>query len=97
MFAVDSDSTAVKAHDWDAEIDGEWEAPLVDNPVCEKATGCGLWKVPMISNPEYKGKWRAPTIDNPNYQGKWAPRKIVNPDFFEDLMPFKMTPIVGFI
>lgn len=41
------------------------------------------------------GKWRAPLIDNPNYQGKWAPRRIPNPDFFEDLMPFKMTPIVS--
>lgn len=34
-------------------------------------------------------------IDNPNYQGKWLPKKIRNPDFFEDLHPFRMTPIVS--
>ncbi|XP_017849363.1 calnexin isoform X2 [Drosophila busckii] len=89
------DPTASKPEDWDTEIDGEWEAPLVDNPVCEKAAGCGKWKTPLIPNPEYKGKWRAPMIENPNYQGKWSPRKIANPDFFEDLMPFKMTPITA--
>ncbi|XP_023164641.1 calnexin isoform X2 [Drosophila hydei] len=88
-----ADPTAIKPDDWDTEIDGEWEAPLVDNPACEKAPGCGKWKAPLIANPEYKGKWRAPMIENPNYQGKWAPRKIANPDFFEDLMPFQMTPI----
>ncbi|XP_062122493.1 calnexin isoform X1 [Drosophila sulfurigaster albostrigata] len=87
------DPTAEKPEDWDTEIDGEWEAPLVDNPACEKAPGCGKWQAPHIPNPEYKGKWRAPMIENPNYQGKWAPRKIANPDFFEDLMPFQMTPI----
>ncbi|KAG4072721.1 hypothetical protein HA402_001833 [Bradysia odoriphaga] len=92
------DANAVKPEDWDPEMDGEWEAPLVANPICEKAVGCGLWKAPMIANPKYKGKWRAPLIDNPNYQGKWAARKIENPDFFEDLHPFKMTTIaaVGF-
>lgn len=88
------DPNAVKPEDWDIEIDGEWEAPLVANPICEKAVGCGLWKAPMIANPKYKGKWRAPLIDNPNYQGKWAPRKIPNPDFYEDLQPFKMATIV---
>lgn len=92
-----ADPTAVKPDDWDTEIDGEWEAPLVDNPVCEKVAGCGKWKAPLIPNPEYKGKWRAPMIENPNYQGKWAPRKIDNPHFFEDLTPFKMTPIVSFV
>ncbi|KNC31585.1 hypothetical protein FF38_12733 [Lucilia cuprina] len=87
------DPSAVKPDDWDSDMDGEWEAPLVDNPVCEKAVGCGKWKAPLIANKEYKGKWRAPMIDNPNYRGKWTPRQILNPDFFEDLTPFKMTPI----
>lgn len=87
------DVNAVKPEDWDTEIDGEWEAPLVDNPVCEKAVGCGPWKAPLIQNKEFKGKWRAPLIDNPNYQGKWSPRRIPNPDFFEDLNPFAMTAI----
>lgn len=79
-------------------MDGEYEAPLIPNPSCDGAVGCGAWKAPLVSNPDYKGKWRAPLLDNPNYQGKWAPRKIPNPNFFEDLNPFRMTPIaaIGF-
>ncbi|XP_041049185.1 calnexin [Carcharodon carcharias] len=88
-----SDPDAEKPEDWDEEMDGEWEAPQVANPKCESAPGCGPWKVPMIDNPDHKGKWKAPMIDNPNYQGVWKPRKISNPDYFEDLHPFKMTPI----
>ncbi|XP_035906569.1 calnexin isoform X1 [Anopheles stephensi] len=89
------DSSAVKPDDWDNDMDGEWEPPLIPNPLCEKAVGCGLWKAPMVANPNYKGKWRPPLIANVNYQGKWAPRKIPNPDFFEDLTPFRMTPIAA--
>lgn len=89
------DPNAEKPGDWDNEIDGEWEAPLIPNPLCEKAVGCGLWKAPLVKNPVYKGKWRAAYIDNPNYKGKWSPRKISNPDFFEDPNPFKMTTIVS--
>lgn len=89
------DPNAQKPDDWDTEIDGEWEAPLVDNPICEKAVGCGQWKAPLVQNEKYKGKWRAPLIDNPNYQGKWSAKKIPNPDFFEDLNPFRMTPIAA--
>ncbi|XP_048399590.2 calnexin isoform X2 [Stegostoma tigrinum] len=87
------DPDAEKPDDWDEEMDGAWEAPQIANPLCESAPGCGPWKVPMIDNPDYKGKWKAPMIDNPNYQGVWKPRKISNPDYFEDLHPFKMTPI----
>ena len=79
--------------DWDNEMDGVWEPPLIKNPLCEN-NGCGEWKAAMIANPEYKGKWRAPLIDNPNYQGKWSPRRILNPHFFEDNDPFaRLTPI----
>lgn len=87
------DPEAIKPEDWDDEMDGEWEAPLINNPICAEAPGCGEWSAPMIDNPSYKGKWKAPMIDNPNYKGKWAPRKIPNPDYFEDLQPYKMTPI----
>lgn len=59
-----SDETAVKPADWDEEIDGVWEAPLVKNPLCED-NGCGKWEPPMIANPAYRGKWRAPLLDNP--------------------------------
>jgi len=76
-------------------MDGDWEAPLIPNPLCESAPGCGPWKPPHINNPNYKGKWHAPLIDNPNYKGKWKPRRIPNPDFFEDKNPFRMTDIVS--
>ncbi|XP_063635719.1 calnexin isoform X1 [Cydia splendana] len=90
------DPDAQKPSDWDEDMDGEWEAPLVDNPLC--TVGCGAWKPPMIPNPDYKGIWRAPLIPNPHYKGKWAPRKVPNPDYFHDDQPFRMTPIhaVGF-
>lgn len=88
------DPEAIKPADWDTDMDGEWEAPLIENPICVGAVGCGLWKAPLIPNPAYRGKWRAPLLDNPNYQGKWAPRRIDNPNYFEDLNPFKMAPIV---
>lgn len=52
----------------DEDMDGEWEAPQIPNPVCEAAPGCGTWKRPVIENPNYKGKWKPPMIDNPNYQ-----------------------------
>lgn len=88
------DPNGVKPDDWDEEEDGEWEAPQIANPKCEKA-GCGEWKPPVIDNPAYKGKWSAPLIDNPNYKGIWKPRKIANPDYFEDKEPFKMTSIAA--
>ncbi|XP_068702303.1 calnexin-like [Montipora foliosa] len=88
------DPNGVKPDDWDPEEDGEWEAPQIANPKCEKV-GCGEWKPPVIDNPAYKGKWSAPLIDNPNYKGIWKPRKIANPDYFEDKEPFKMTPIAA--
>ena len=31
------------------------------------------------------------------WQGKWTARQIPNPDFFEDLEPYKMTPIVSYL
>ncbi|KXJ28480.1 Calnexin [Exaiptasia diaphana] len=89
-----ADPNGVKPDDWDNEEDGEWEAPQIANPKCEKV-GCGEWKPPMVDNPNFKGKWSAPLISNPDYKGIWKPRMIPNPNFFEDLEPFKMTSIVG--
>jgi hypothetical protein len=54
---------ASKPEDWDDEEDGEWEAPLIDNP--EYA---GEWKPKMIANPDYKGEWVHPMIPNPDYK-----------------------------
>lgn len=59
---------ATQPEDWDEEEDGEWEAPQIPNPKCKEAPGCGEWKRPMKSNPDYKGKWTAPMIDNPDYK-----------------------------
>ncbi|KAF2363488.1 Calreticulin/calnexin [Trinorchestia longiramus] len=82
----------------DNDMDGEWEAPLINNPACAGASGCGPWVRPHIDNPNFRGKWKPKQIPNPNYRGEWVPRMIPNPDYFKDLEPFKMTPIsaVGF-
>nr|CAG4644111.1 EOG090X09BQ [Lepidurus arcticus] len=41
------DPTAEKPEDWDDDMDGAWEAPLVNNPACEKAGAIGfeLWSM----------------------------------------------------
>merc|ERR1740138_1781346 len=56
------DSAAKKPDDWDDEEDGEWEAPMIDNPEYK-----GDWSVKRISNPAYKGIWEAKKIANPEY------------------------------
>ncbi|TPX31722.1 hypothetical protein SmJEL517_g04993 [Synchytrium microbalum] len=89
------DPEAEKPDDWDDEEDGDWVAPTVANPKCEKASGCGVWKRPMKRNLAYKGKWRAPQIDNPAYKGEWKPRKIANKNYFEDLHPANFQKIGG--
>ena len=90
-----ADPSAVKPEEWDDEEDGEWEAPLVENPMCE-AGNCGPWTSPQIPNPEFKGKWAPQLIENPNYSGVWSPRKIENPNFFEDKTPFaSLLPIAA--
>merc|ERR1740138_1198849 len=43
-----ADPEATKPDDWDDEDDGEWEAPMIDNPDYK-----GKWEHPMIDNPEY--------------------------------------------
>merc|ERR1712107_872929 len=57
------DAEAKKPDDWDDEEDGEWEAPMKDNPEYK-----GDWKAKRISNPEYKGVWEAKKIANPEYE-----------------------------
>merc|ERR1712194_797030 len=51
-----------KPDDWDDDEDGEWEAPMKDNPAYK-----GDWYVKRISNPAYKGVWEANKIANPEY------------------------------
>jgi len=88
------DSSASPPPDWDEDEDGEWEPPMIPNPLCKKA-GCGEWKTPMISNPDFKGKWYPPKIDNPEYIGEWSPRQIENPHYFFDESPYAVAPIGG--
>merc|ERR1712117_601753 len=57
------DEEAKKPDDWDDEEDGEWEAPMKDNPAYK-----GDWNVKRISNPAYKGVWEAKKIANPEYE-----------------------------
>merc|ERR1711920_334094 len=57
------DSEAKKPDDWDDEEDGEWEAPMKDNPEYK-----GEWFAKRISNPAYKGFWEAKKIANPEYE-----------------------------
>merc|ERR1712050_485464 len=56
------DAEAKKPDDWDDEEDGEWEAPMRDNPDYK-----GEWYGKRISNPAYKGFWEAKKIANPEY------------------------------
>merc|ERR1711897_67110 len=57
------DDDAKKPDDWDDEEDGEWEAPMKDNPAYK-----GDWYGKRISNPAYKGIWEAMKIANPEYE-----------------------------
>ena len=59
------DPAASKPADWDDAEDGEWEAPMIDNPKYK-----GKWSAPMIDNPAYKGVWAPKKIPNPDYDGK---------------------------
>jgi len=56
------DPDAKKPSDWDDELDGEWEAPMIDNPEYK-----GEWSPKMIENPAYKGEWVHPLIANPDF------------------------------
>lgn len=56
------DPDAEQPEDWDTELDGEWEAPIIDNPEYH-----GPWRPKRIDNPAYKGEWVHPQIPNPEY------------------------------
>jgi len=56
------DPDAEMPEDWDEELDGEWEAPMIDNPDYK-----GPWSPKQIKNPEYVGEWVHPEIANPDY------------------------------
>merc|ERR1711933_23624 len=61
--AMMDDPADKKPDDWDDEEDGEWEAPMKDNPAYK-----GEWYVKRITNPAYQGLWEAKKIANPEYE-----------------------------
>lgn len=58
-----ADPKSKKPEDWDDVQDGEWNAPLIDNPDYRPK-----WTPGKIPNPSYKGPWKAALIDNPEYK-----------------------------
>jgi len=56
------DPDAEMPEDWDEEEDGEWEAPMINNPDYK-----GEWQAKRIDNEEFKGPWEHPKIENPDY------------------------------
>jgi len=56
------DPTAEKPEDWDDESDGDWEAPMKENPEWK-----GEWEPKRVENPAYQGPWVHPMIPNPEY------------------------------
>jgi len=78
-----ADPDATKPDDWDDELDGEWEAPKIDNPKYK-----GAWKPKQISNPAYKGSWVHPQIDNPDFVdddtlGQYASHKYLGIEIWQ--------------
>lgn len=57
------DPDASKPEDWDDDDDGEWEAPMIENPEFK-----GEWLPPRIANPAYKGEWTPQKIANKDYE-----------------------------
>jgi calreticulin len=56
------DPEAEQPEDWDEEMDGEWEAPTIDNPEFK-----GEFSPKRIDNPAYKGEWVHAQIANPEF------------------------------
>ncbi|CAK0843300.1 unnamed protein product [Prorocentrum cordatum] len=56
------DESASKPDGWDEEDDGEWIAPMKDNPAYK-----GEWSAKKITNPAYRGDWTFRMIANPKY------------------------------
>jgi calnexin len=92
-FVTDPD--ARRPDEWEDDVLGDWEPPIIANPKCASAPGCGPFDPPLVKNPKYRGKWRPPRIPNPAYKGPWRPRQIPNPAFHEDLHPHNFEPIIG--
>ena len=89
------DPKAKKPDTWNSDTMGEWQPPLISNPKCLYAPGCGPYTPPKIRNLKARGKWRAPYVPNPNYKGEWKPRQIPNPNYNGQVDKFEIPPITG--
>jgi len=89
------DPNAKKPEEWNEGHLGEWKAPMIKNPKCMRAIGCGPYQPPEIPNPKYKGKWTKPLINNPRFIGQWKPKQINNPKYLGPQLPFSIPPIIG--
>jgi len=56
------DPSATKPDGWDDDEDGEWEAPVIENPEFK-----GAWFAKRIDNPAYKGEWKARQVENDDF------------------------------
>mmetsp|Transcript_121585 Transcript_121585/g.330311 ORF Transcript_121585/g.330311 Transcript_121585/m.330311 type:complete len:390 (+) Transcript_121585:152-1321(+) len=56
------DPTSSRPEEWDDDEDGEYEAPLIDNPEYK-----GQWSAKKVDNPAYRGAWEARKIPNPDF------------------------------
>ena len=70
------DPSSQQPKNWDEEILGPWEPPLIPNPECSFSIGCGNFEpfittknnenqIKKIPNPKYRGHWERPLIPNP--------------------------------
>ena len=85
------DPNATAPEEWDAEKDGEWEPPLIDNPDATKPEdwddGEGEWEPPLVDNPAYRPA-RIPDPDatapeewDEKENGEWIAPLVDNPAF----------------
>ena len=56
------DPRAGRPGGWDEKEDGEWVAPMIDNPEFR-----GEWQPRMVANPVYSGEWAPPMMANPDF------------------------------
>lgn len=56
------DPEATKPPEWDDDEDGEYEAPMIDNPKY-----AGAWVAERVANPAYLGVWSPKQQANPDY------------------------------
>lgn len=89
------DPDAKKPEDWDEEMDGEWEPPVIQNPEYKVTWGSkqggGAQRVahrPPLNHwfpfPLPQGEWKPRQIDNPDYKGTWIHPEIDNPEYSPD-------------